>query len=204
MFFPFCLSFHCSYCTKGKKYVWVREWVWDEEWERFCTSISCIEMKSKEFLSFEITVKYIQLLSLLNFCVRNNWEGKKKLNKSWWRLVSVWEKSSEIKTFFCLLLLRLLRPWAAGMRLHPYDLNKQHTLAEVTGAVEGGWGGCSPGAAPDATLRPWGLKCLLLNPAGCYQTVAHGLKEGSSLDLCFGIAPWLYALELHTLAKWFP
>lgn len=149
MFFPFCVSFHCSYHAKGRKNAWVRERGWDEEWGRFCTSISCIGMKSKEFLSFEITVTYIQLLWLLNFCVRNNWswEEKKRLNKSWWRMISVWEKSSEIKPFFSLLLPRLLRPWAAGARLHPYDLNKQHALAEVTGAVEGGW---------DSWVFPWG------------------------------------------------
>lgn len=148
MFFPFCLSFHCSYHTKGKKNAWVRERGWDEECGRFHTFISCTGMKSKEFLSLEFTVKYIQLLWLFNFCARTNWNwGGKKLNKIWWRMVSVWEKSSEIKPFFRQLLQRLLRPWAAVTRLHPYDLNKQCALAEVTGAVEGGW---------DSWLFPWG------------------------------------------------
>lgn len=56
--------------------------------------------------------------------------------------------------------------------LHPYDLNIQSALAQVTGAFEGGWD--SWFVPPGQLQMPvWGLERLLVNPAGLHQTVTH-------------------------------
>lgn len=107
-------------------------------------------------------------------------------------MVSVWEKSSEIKPFFCLLLLRLLRTWGAGTRLHPYDLNKQCALAQVTGAVEGG---------EDSWLFPWGscrcqyeaLGALVSITKPCWllpDSDSQAKGEQESGFILWGCTPW--------------